>query len=213
MPLLYRTLVLGLVPQPQIPTPSLSREDLQRAFFDVTRGHPYQQLAFAGEGATFLNSPEDLVVVQPGLIQVRTPVTTKERSRGKVIEIASAVTERIRMRTFVQCGINVVATLPLPGGTDAREFMATLMGSHDRAPRLGADFFDAGIKYRAIRAEVPDPSEQVLLVEPFVQSWTDLWLSYDVQRPVLVESLEAVSRWLDDAFDFMDHRATEILEG
>jgi hypothetical protein len=213
MPLIYRTLVLGLVPQPQVSVPSLGREELQRAYFDVTKGHPYQQFVMGGDGAQFVNAPDDVVTVQPGLIQVSTPVSTKERTRTKVVEIATAVAERARMRAFVQCGIKVVATFPVPGGGDAREFMATLMGGNDRAKVLGEEFFDAGVKYRELPVEGAEPREQVLLIEPFVSSMTDLWISYDVQRLRAVEDLAMVAEWLDDAFSFMDDRAVEIVEG
>ena len=210
---LFRQLVVGLVPQPtQIPPAPFAREDLQRAFFDVTREHPYQQFAFlpGDSGAEFANSVEDGVAVQPALIQVRTPVDlTPERAREKAIDVVRVLRKRLAIASFLLCGIKVVAHVPAPG--EARTFVAErLMREAERIEELGPHYFAGGLKYRSLEDE--GLVEGVLLVEPLIQDDKLIFIDYDIQRRTPSDGSQ-LGEWIDDAFAFVRGPAIQLLKG
>jgi hypothetical protein len=209
---LFRAVVVGLVPQPQqIPPPPFAPEDLQRAYFDVSREHAYQQFQFlpGDAGAQFLNSPEDGLVIQPGLIQFRSVIdSTPEVARERTLSIMRVLTKRLEVLSFLQVGIKIVAHVPVQGS--ARSFIADrLMRGTERIEELGPGFFAGGVKYRNI--EQTPPQEEVLLIEPFVQDDNFLFVDYDTQRPQQFE-LDQLAGWLDDGFSFVRGPAMDLLK-
>jgi hypothetical protein len=217
MEALFRHLVVGVVPQPrQVPPAPFRNEDLQRVFTEVGRDYPYQQFSFLpGEGgAQLANSPEDVVLIQPGLLQVRTPVMTPEQARQKVVTIMEAVAKRLELREFLACGIKVVSHVPAPGGQpDAKAFVTQqLMKPGEQAEDLGPGFFGGGIKYRRFD-EAEGLMEEVLLIEPFVGDNAYLFIDYDVQRRAPFRGLDELSGWIDDAFEFVRGPTMTILGG
>ncbi len=73
MEALFKSAVVGLVPQPtQVPPAPYRREDLHRVFGDINRDYPYQQFGFlpGDAGAQLVNGPDDTVMIQPALLQV-----------------------------------------------------------------------------------------------------------------------------------------------
>jgi hypothetical protein len=209
---LFQALVVGLVPQPkQIPPAPFVAEDLQRAYFDVSKEHHYQQFQFLpGEaGAQFMNAPEDGIVVQPGLIQLRTPVeTTPEVARERFVAILRVLAKRLALATFLQAGIKVVAHVAVDGS--AKHFIGErLMRSPDHIAELGPNFFAGGVKFRSIQPE--NGLEENLLLEPFVHDDKFVFVDYDVQRPFPYE-VGQVGGWLDEAFAFVRGPAMRLLE-
>jgi hypothetical protein len=212
---LFRHLVIGLVPQPtQIPPAPFPAEDLQRAYFDVSRMHPYQQFGLlpGDGGAHFLNSPDDSVTVQPALLQVRTPIElTAERAREKVVDVVRGVTQRLGIESYFQTGIKVVAHVSAPGESpSARAFVAErLMQGADRIDELGPSFFAGGLKYWSL--EAGDSFEQVLLVEPLLRDDRWLFVDYDAQRRSPSDGSQ-LGEWIADAFKFVSGPAMRLLE-
>lgn len=210
---LFRQVVIGMVPQPrQLPPPPFSPDDLQRAYFDVSKEHPYQQFQFlpGDAGAQFLNSPDDGIVVQPGLIQVRHVVaSTPEVARERCGAIVRLLAKRLGLSVFLATGIKVVAHVPalMP----ARSFIADrLMQNADHLDELGPDFFAGGVKYRSL-ASAGQP-EETLLIEPFIHDDNFLYVDYDVQRPQPFELRDQISTWLDEAFGFVRGPAMRLLD-
>ena len=217
---IYKHLVVGLVPlQSQVPQQTqYPREALQRLYFDVTRDHSYQQFVFLpGEvGAHFANSPDDVLRVEPGLIQMQTPVDmTKERAREKAATVIKTAFNRLGIATFVQCGIKVVAHVTAPGAQpDAQAFMSErLMPGSERIEELGPGFFGGGVKFR--RIDLQAGQEDNLLIEPFIGDNAFLFVDYDVARSAVREpltNLGDLATWLDEAFAFVEHQAMSLLE-
>lgn len=215
MDALFRNLVVGVIPQPsQFPPAPFDRERLQRAYMEVSRVHPYEQFGFlpADQGAQFLNPPEDRVLVQPGLLQVVTPLeSTPERGREKVIAVLRTLGERLTIAQFVQCGVKVVAHVPAPEG-GARAFVADrlMSGQQERLEELGPGFFGGGVKYR--RYDASARREAVLLIEPLLSDDNFIWIDYDYQTVMPFDDLALVGQTIDEAFDFVRVRAMKVLE-
>jgi hypothetical protein len=174
---------------------------------------PYQQFQFlpANGGATIFNGPEDILTVQQGLFQVRRPIeATPERAREDVVGVLRVVQRRLAVETFVQCGVKVIVHLPAPGATpDSKTFVAErlLRQGADAVQELGPKFFAGGVKYRSI----DENREEVLQIEPFVRDNTFLFVDYDVQIAEQFTDVDAVSDWIDEAFEFVKGPGTRIL--
>ena len=217
---LFKSLVVGLVPQPrQVPPAPFEKEELQRVFFDVNRVRPYSQFAFlpADSGAQMNNGLEDRILITPGLLQVVIPVSlTSERAREASADVLRAIVERLKLEQYIQCGIKVVAHAAAPGERpDARAFVAEqLMIGGDRAAELGPDFFGGGVKFRRIieGRHVGEGGEANLLIEPFVADNQYIWIDYDIQRIGGFDDLDDVSEWVDDAFGFVKGPVMALLE-
>src|SRR5437867_667943 len=181
--LLYRHLVVGVVPQlTQIPPKPFPQETLQRVFLDLTHEHAYQQFGFLPDGgAQLVADPDDTVLIQPMLIQVRTPVSmTKELASEKVVSILRAIAKRLELQAFVNGGTKVIVHAAIPPPQDARDFVATrLMRADEQLAELGPNYFAGGAKYRSI---VDGRREDNLLVEPFIRDTSFLFIDYDIQR-------------------------------
>ncbi|MFN8160617.1 MAG: hypothetical protein U0R52_06185 [Solirubrobacterales bacterium] len=215
--ILLQQLVVGVVPFP--PSSSFSRDALQRLFAEVSKAESYQQLNFlpSESGAQFLNSPEDVVLVTPGLVQVRTPVMTRERAREKVLAAIAQSSKRLDLERFVQSGIKVVAHAPAPGSHPrAKQFVAEqlMRSGGEHVEELGDEFFAGGIKYRAVATE-DNPREQVLQVEPLVADTEDalLFIDYDIQDMRPFAEIEALGERIDESFAFVMERAAKVVGG
>ncbi len=211
---LFRSLVVGLAPQPkQIPPAPFDKEELQRVFVEVNRITSYTQFSFlpGDSGAQLLNSAEDRVLITPGLIQLFALVSlTAERTRETAVQVLEAICTRLKVDTFLQCGLKVIAHVPAPGERpDARAFISEhfLRGAPSEKD-LGPDFFAGGVKYRSFT----QTEDQNLLIEPLAADNQFVYIDYDVQRVQPVGGLDAVSEWIGDAFGFVSGPTMGILE-
>jgi hypothetical protein len=210
---LFRQVVIGTVPLPaQLPPAPYSREDLQRAYFEVSREHSYQQFQLLpGEtGAQFLNSPDDAVLIQPGLLQVRHPITsTAEVARERTSAVLRALINRLAIQNFIAVGIKVIAHVPPPGS--AREFVVErLMQGSDHIDELGPGFFGSGVTYS--RLSPTGQPMQTLLIQPFLMDDRYLYVDYDQQLHQPTDVPEQLPGWLDEAFAFVRGPAMQLLE-
>jgi hypothetical protein len=200
-----------------MPPVAFEPDDLQRVYMEVTRDYAYQQFSFlpADGGAQFGNAANDNVIIQPDLIQITTPVDlSAEQVRDKTVVILKKACERLGIKAFIQCGIQVVAHVPAPGAQpSAKVFVSDrLMSGQERVTELGAGFFGGGVKYRRFDEETF--KEENLLVEPFVQDDSFIFVSYDVGRAAqegFRDSAE-VGTWIDEAFSFIRQETMSILE-
>ena len=211
---LFRTLVVGVVPQPtQAPPLPFDREDLERIFMEVSRTYPYSQFGLlpAEQGAQLLNPPDDRILIQPVLLQVNTPIqSTAALIREKAVAVFRVITDRLKISRFIQLGIKVVAHVPAPPG-GAKEFIADrLLGQGERSKELGPDFFVGGVKFRRIDPEAQQ--EHILLIEPLIADDDFIWIDYDVQRAGPFEGLDSVGPAVDDAFTFVREETMTILK-
>lgn len=212
--ILPQHLTVGIVPVPQRP---FSQDDLHKLFGAISKIEPYQQFNFlpAETGAQLLNSPDDVVLLQPGLLQVRTPVMTAGRAREKVLEIFSLSFSRLKLSGIVQTGVKVIAHAPAPGAQPhAKDFVATqlLRRGDEHIEELGPSFFAGGIKYRSVASE-NSPREEVLLIEPYVADDSLLYIDYDVQNFAQLQDPTDLGPLIDEAFNFVLQKAASIVEG
>jgi hypothetical protein len=208
----YQSLVVALVPQPrQIPPPAFDTDDLQRIFSEVIRSYPYQSFEFmyGARGAQFNNGPEDSVEIRPALFQVQAKMDgpdllTAPMAESKAVRILKVASERLKVETFLQCAIQVVASVDAPG-EDAKAFVAErLMHDGDQANELGPDYFGAGVRFRSIMAD--GTGENSLSIEPFLQDNTLVYLDHQIAHVAAKQplaGLDQVSTWIGDAFEFL----------
>lgn len=213
----FKALVVAIVPQPrQIPPPPFQQEDLQKLFVEITRDYPYQQFSFTPGGAQLMNAPGDLIAIQPGLVQAQIvidPAFTTNRSAAmdKTVTILKRTFDRLKIEGFLQCGIKVVAHIPLSGEqSDAKEFLSTRLMPAVDPDDLAPGFFAGGVKYRRLA----EGEEANLLIEPFVHDNHFLFIDYDVARTAatgLMQDLDHLANWIDDSFSFVAGPTMNIL--
>ena len=216
---LFSVLTVGVVPQPtQVPPKPFELDDLQKIFFEASRDFPYAQFQVlpGDQGAAFMNTPLDRVLLQPQLLQVQTQIgtageATAERAREKVVTVLEKATERLGIRQSLACGIKVIANVPAPDG-GARNFVANrLFSQADRIDdTLGHGYFGGGIKI--FRLGEDNQKIEVLLIEPLVADDTLIYVDYDVQRNQSTAGLGELVSWIDGAFRFVSDHAIAFLE-
>ncbi len=212
---LFTHLVVGVVPLPtQNPPFAFDKEALQSVYLEVSRAVPYTQFAFlpADQGAQLLNPPEDRVLLQPGLLQVGTPVdSTAERAREKASTVLVKSAEILDLTGFLQMGIKVLANVPAPED-GAREFVGNrlMKGISTHLDVLGGGFFGGGVKFRKFDGDANE--EEILLIEPLVSDDHFIWVNYDRQQVGQTIGLDHLSDSIDEAFNFVRGPAMRILE-
>jgi hypothetical protein len=209
----YRSLTVGLVAagndgglQPFAP------DALHAAYRDITEHYPYAEfrLLTGGCAAQLSNGPQDFVMLDPRLLQVRTDIVlTPALAQAKTIEILRRATACLDQDDFAQCGVGINAHTPLPPNSpDARSYLTDeLSDTSERARALGPGFF-ACLQFRRSATNV----EEQLSVEPLLADDRFLFLKLDVQRTGPHGHLDELDAWLDDAFEFLRDRATKLLE-
>lgn len=220
----YRSLVVALVPQPsEIPPPPFDEQDLQRAFFEISRSYPYQSFErmVGGRGAFLRDSSEDFVELRPALLQVQarmdaeSHLLTAEMAREKAVWVLKTAAKHLKVAAFFQCAIQIVAHVAIPGADpDAKAFLAErfIRGEVDPA-HLGPDYFSGGVRFRSIAEG--QAGEDSLLIEPLMQDNKLLFVSHEVARvglPQPISDLGQVSTWVTEAFEFLAGAAIDILE-
>lgn len=212
----FRQLIVGLIPQPSaVPPAPYPMEELEQVVFEITQDYPFQQFEFLpGEiGLQLTNTPSDVVVVQPGLHQVQTPVElTPERAREKAATIIDRISKRLKTADYLAYGVKVVAHIPLPGADpDGKRFVSEkLMHAEELARVLGPDFFGGGVKYHSISDDAE--LEEVLLLEPFVADNSLVFVDFNVHHQRRFSGLDQLGTWIDNCFSFVSGPAMRILE-
>jgi len=211
---LFEQLIVGLVPLPhQVPPAPFPPEDLQRLFAELSKDANYQQFQFlpGGAGAQLFSAADDMLMVQPGLIQLRRRIeTTPERTRETVIQILRIAEKRLQLDEYVQCGIKVIAHAQPPAMTDAKVFVADrlMREGHAITQELGPTFFGGGVQFISVEPQL----QEILILQPLIVDNSLLYLDYDTQRAFQFKGIESVSGWIDEAFDFIRGPAMRILE-
>jgi hypothetical protein len=211
--------MVALVPQPrQMPPPPFDRDELQRIFADVIRHHPYQsfEFIFDGRGAQFSNGEDDLVELRPALLRVQAkmdgpdllPAPSAAEKSDRILKIA---TERLQLGSFLQCAIQIIASVDAPN-EDARTFVAEhLLRDANQAAELGPEYFGGGVRFRRLRPE--EGGEDSLSVEPNIHDNALVYLDHQVARVAVTGplTLEQAATWTNDAFEFLAGRTMRLL--
>ncbi len=222
MNLLFKSLIVQLVPQPrQMPLPPFDHDALQGIFSEIIRKYPYQAFAFTpnGRGAVFQNGPEDAVELRPAQLQIQANLDGQEplvaaTAEQKVTTILGVACERLDVNAFLQCGVQIIAKAPVPGEKPkAKDFVADhlMKGGDQTEDILGSGYFAGGVRFR--RLEEDGTGEDSLTIEPYLQDDTLVYLDYQkvrvaVERPI---ELDHLSSWISDGFEFLSGSTMNLL--
>lgn len=218
---LYKSLRIQLAPQVrQMPPPPLDQNDLQLIFSEIHRTYPYQTFGFTPDarGAILQNGPDDSVELRPAQLQLQAKLDgpeplTAESTQRKVMTILKVACTRLEMDIFLQCAIQLIALVAVPGDNpDARVFVSdTLMRDVEQANVLGPQYFGGGIRFRSIRED--GSGEDSIAVEPFVHDYKMVYLDHQKARLAAHEpiKLDNVSSWIEEAFEFVSGPTMNLL--
>lgn len=216
----YKTLMVALVPQPrQMPPPPFDKEQLQRVFAEVIERHPYQAFEFlpSGRGAQFGNDSDDCVELRPALFQIQArmdhaDLLTAPMAADKVNAIFGIAAERLNVAAFLQCAIQIIASADAPEG-DAKRFVAErLLHDPEQALELGDGYFGGGVRFRNLVQPVAG-AEDNLNIEPDVNDNRLLFIDFQMARVAMDGpiSLDQMSEWVGEAFDFISDPTMRLL--
>jgi hypothetical protein len=176
-----------------------------------------KQFSFTPGGAQLQNAQDDLIVIQPGLIQTQVRIdpaftTNSSAATDKTVTIFKRAFARLKVESFLQCGIKVVAHVPLPGEElDAKQFVAAKLMPDIDPDDLAPGFFAGGVKYRRLS----EGEEANLFVEPFVLDPHFLFIDYDVARSATtgpMQDLDHLATWIEESFSFVQGPTMDILK-
>lgn len=182
MELIPKALVVGLFAATQPGAPD--REKLNRVWTDLSSRQEYRHLNFTGEGAQFLGAtPDDALVIQPPLIQVRSTARLGLHNAADEAQTAiKTVARLLGYGQFFNLGVKHVFHVPAPGN-DARAFVMNRLLSRDPVElgqlERGGDLW-AGVKYGV---SAPDGSAYVVVIEPVIADNQLMFIDLDSQFP------------------------------
>jgi hypothetical protein len=216
----YRTLNVGLQPQPrQMPPPPFDHDALSAIFAELIQTDSYQGFTFTpdGRGAQFNNGQDDTVELRPMMFSIQAKmngpdVLTMETAEAKAIRIFSLAAEKLDVPAFMQCGIQIVAETDAPGD-NARTFVAdALMRGGQQATILGDGFFGGAVRFRDLR-EPGNPDEDDLSIEPDIHNDRLIFIDYKSGRTAISGpiDLEQVSTLISEAFAFLAGPTMQLL--
>jgi hypothetical protein len=199
----------------------VTKDMINRIWSDVVKEYPYQSLQFdpSGRGGAFIGEggPEDAVIIQPPLVQIRSLVDSDPRGvRGvadKVAAIFKMALHHLGGPPPLNLGVKVVYHVPAPGHT-AVDFLHTelVKGDEDLRALAGAMSYEASLKVVLSGAD----KAYVLLIEPLRSDLSHLFVDIDAQFPGVVdvdkigERIASVNEFVvKQVGNFLERRAKE----
>lgn len=191
-----------------------SRDVINRIWADVVKVYPYQALQMepSGKGGAFVgSSPEDVVVIQPPLIQVRALVDEDPKGMAGVGERVAYVFRTIAHHLGgpppQNLGVKVVYLATAPGH-DAPAFVRAELVKGDEDIRSLAGGLEASVSVK-IMMHSPEVA-YTLVIEPRLGDPTLLYLDLDAQFPGLID-IEKVDDRVHQADQFMTYQVKNFL--
>ncbi|MGB9113350.1 MAG: hypothetical protein WCF24_11575 [Acidimicrobiales bacterium] len=201
---------------PQMPGGgTIGRDVINSIWADVVKQYPtYQSLQFdpSGRGGAFVGEagPDDLVLIQPPLMQVRTPVTELgvSHTADKVAFVFKTALFYFSGPPAVNLGVKLVCYAPSPAG-DAIAFIRSeiIKGEEDYQILAGQ------MPYRAnLNVDMQGEGQTyVLNVQPLHADNKMLYLDIDIQTPGLVDEQSIAAKILY-AHEFMTTHVGNFLD-
>jgi hypothetical protein len=190
-----------------------STDAVNRIWMQLSRRMGYRQLIQGGEGgAQFVTSGDDAFVIQPPLLQFRSPVTM---GWGQAAEDAQAciktAAEQLGATQFANLGIKHVAHATAPNG-DARAYVQhqLLPSSNEGLEMLvrgGTGW--VGVKYGI---EDADGTVSALVIEPFIADQKFVFVDLDTQHQGQAD-IDRITDRAGDAERFLTETVRPYLEG
>jgi hypothetical protein len=209
--LLPKALVVGVL---VAVAPSAANLDaINRIWMQLSRRMGYRQLVQGGEGgATFVTSGDDALVIQPPLLQFRSPATLGFANAAEDAQVClKTAAEQLGAKQFANLGMKHVVHATAPNN-DARAFVQNqLLRGADEAlgmlDRGGSGW--VGVKYGI---EAADGTMSTLVIEPFIADSKFLFVDLDTQHPGQIE-LDRIPDRAKDAERYLTDTVRPYLEG
>jgi hypothetical protein len=160
-----------------------SSDAINRIWMQLSRRMGYRQLVQGGEGgAQFLTNPDDAFIIQPPLLQFRSPVNMTWEHAAEDAEVClKTAGEHLGANQFANLGIKQVLHATVPDN-DARAFIQTRLlrgGDEGLQSLVGAGEGWVGLKYGL---QVSEELTRTLVIEPLVADPKMLFIDLDSQH-------------------------------
>jgi hypothetical protein len=197
----------------QAPGATVTRDIINRIWTDVVKDYPYQalQLNPVGSGGAFVGGgPEDVVLIQPPLVQIRDLVQVQgmRGSAEKIEAIFKIVTHHIGSSSPVNLGIKLVYHAPAPGGDAVSFILSEMMAGHDDVQQLAGGMALQGMARYLLKG---DSLTYTLSLEPLQSDPSIIFIDLDVQYAGAVDTSHIKDKVLT-ADEFMTKQVRGFLE-
>jgi hypothetical protein len=181
MELIPKAFVVGVFAATEPGSPDLDR--VNRIWSELSARYDYRQLSRTGEGVHFIGvGPDDALIIQPPLVQVRSTAKMGVQNAADEAEVAiRTVARHLGYAQFFNLGIKHVFHAPAP--EDAQEFVMRRLlgrGSVELGDLERGGGIWGGVKYRLA---APDGSVYTLVIEPLIADNRYLFIDLDAQFP------------------------------
>jgi hypothetical protein len=188
-------------------------EKINRVWMQLSRRMGYRQLMQMPDGgATFVgSSTEDVLVIQPPLLQFRSTATMGIMNAADDAQVClRTVGEHLGVSQFGNLGIKLVYHAPAPEGDSVRYVQHHLLGkSEDDLTMLGrGGSLWTGIKYGI---SAPEGSGYTLVIEPLIADPKYLFIDLDCQFPGQAD-IERIADRIGDAERYANDTVAPYLE-
>lgn len=188
------------------------RDRLNRVWSELSSRQDYRQFTVTGDGAQLLGAtPDDALVIQPPLVQVRSSARLGAQNAADEAQVAvKTVARHMGWAQFFNLGIKHVYHFAAPGN-DAHAFLLQRLlrlepESHANLERGGA--FWAGLKYGATAS---DNSAYTVSIEPFLADNQFVFVDLDAQYAGPVDP-DRIMEKAGEVSDYAIHSLRPYLE-
>jgi hypothetical protein len=192
---------------------TVTQETINRIWSDVVKDYTYRSLQLnpTGSGGAFLGTgPDDAVIINPPLVQVRDLVDLKgvAGSAEKVESIFKSIAHHISGAVPISLGVKLVYHAPAPGRDAAGFLLAQLLSEHEGLRQLaGAMEYRGTVKY-VFQGE---KHTFALTLEPLLADSAFIYVDLDAQYPGPVD-LNRVKDQVTEAETFITSQVRSFLE-
>lgn len=167
----------------QAPDTRISRDTINRIWTDVVKDYPYQglQLNPTGSGGAFVGSgPDEVVLIQPPLVQIRDLVSVQgvASSAEKIQSIFRSVAHHVGASSPANLGIKLVYHAPSPGADAVSFILSEMMAGHDDVQQLAGGMTVEGIARYLLKSS---GLTYTLSLEPLQSDKSMIFIDLDAQ--------------------------------
>lgn len=210
MELIPKAFVIGLFAATPAGLPDRGR--LDRLWSEVASRQDYRQFTITGEGAQFLGGqPDDGLVIQPPLIQVRSSARLGAPNAADDAQyVMKAVSRHMGWAQFFNLGIKHIYNAPAPANDGTTFVLRKLMHCDEMEHNVleRGDRFWGGLKYGA---GAVDGSSFTVQVEPLLSDNQFLFIDVDAQFPGAVD-LDRITDRAAEAHEYASRAVRQYLE-
>jgi hypothetical protein len=174
----------------QAPGATVSREVINRIWTDVVKDYPYLGLQYnpTGPGGAFVGTgPEDVVLIQPPLVQIRDLVQMQgvPASAEKIEAIFKIVAHHIAGSAPSNLGVKLVYHAPAPGMDAVTFILSEMMSGHDDLQQLAGGLALQGMARYLLKG---GGLTHTLSFEPLQSDPSNIFIDLDTQYEGAVDT-------------------------